>query len=120
VRFYVDGLGMKLIDVFQIESRRLTAHFLGFEEGQQDGFLELAHYWDAEAPYTHGTGYGHVSVGAPDFFAAFERLKAMGAEVLSEPMRIFPGGPLLAMVKDPDGYAVEIVQARRDAGEEAR
>jgi lactoylglutathione lyase len=118
IRFYVEGLGMKLVDVFEIPERRLTAHFLGFEEGQQDGFLELAWYWDAEAAYTHGSGYGHVSVGAPDFDATFARLKAFGAEVLAEPFRIFPGGPRLAMVKDPDGYAVEIVQARRAQAEE--
>ncbi len=111
--FYTDGLGMKLVHTYEIESRGITAFFLSYDENATDGFLELAHYWKAEGPYSHGTGYGHIAVGVPDFKATFEKLEAMGAEVIARPYILFPGGPHLAMVKDRDGYAVEIIQARR-------
>jgi lactoylglutathione lyase len=114
LRFYVDVFGMKVVDVVEIETTRLTAYFLGSNENQTDGFLELAHFWDAAEPYSHGTGFGHVSIGAPDFAATLTALEALGTEFLVRPMIMFPGGPQLALVKDPDGYTVEFIQARRD------
>lgn len=112
LRFYVDGLGMKLVHRFDLEAKRLTALFLSFDETSVDGFLELAHYWDTATPFSHGTGYGHIAVGAPDLEGALARLEAMGAEVAMRPYKLFETGPTLAMVKDPDGYVVELVQSR--------
>jgi lactoylglutathione lyase len=114
LHFYVDGLGMKLVHRYEIESKRLTAFFLSFDENSTDGFLELAHYWDADAPYSHGSGYGHIAVGVPDFYEAVAKLEAMGTEIVARPYILFAGGPKLAMVKDPDGYLVELIQAKRD------
>ncbi len=113
MRFYIDGLGMKLVHRFELESKRMTAYFFSFDENSVDGLLELAHAWDADQPYSHGNGYGHIAVGSPDFDASFAKLEAMGAEVVKCPYKLFESGPKLAMVKDPDGYVIELVQARR-------
>jgi lactoylglutathione lyase len=114
LRFYVEGLGMTLVYTFDIEQKRLTGYFLSFDANSTDGFLELAHYWDVGADYSHGSGYGHIAVGAPDLHGLIAKLAAMGVEVVKEPYILFPGGPQLAMVRDPDGYMVELIQARRD------
>jgi lactoylglutathione lyase len=116
LEFYVDLIGMKLIDVFEVEANRLTAYFLAFDETQVDGFLELAYVEGADTPYSHGTGYGHVSIGAPDFASLVAKLEATGVEFVVKPMRLFPGGPQLTLVKDPDGYVVEFIQGHRDHG----
>jgi lactoylglutathione lyase len=107
LRFYVDGLGMKMLDRIDIEARRATALFIGYTP---DVCLELVNAWDAASPYSHGNGYGHIAVGVPDLAGIFTKLKAMGVEVIQRPMAIVEGGPLCSFVRDPDGYAVELVQ----------
>ncbi len=115
LRFYVDGLGMKVIDRIEIPERRAAATFLGFGGFSEGATLELASYLDgAGESYSHGTGYGHVAIGVLDIRTAMAKLEAAGAEVTLRPKRFFSGGPLVSFVKDPDGYSVELVQTRRD------
>jgi lactoylglutathione lyase len=114
LRFYIDGLGMKQLgDRFDVPVRRVTAVFIGFEDYAAGGCLELVHYWDSEGPYTHGTGYGHISIGVPDVEAMLVRLEAMGAEVTLRPAVLIAGGPKVAFLKDLDGYSVELLQTNR-------
>lgn len=114
VRFYVDGLGMKQLgDRFDIETRRVTGVFLGFEDYAAGGCVELVQNWDAAGPYSHGTGYGHISIGVPDIAAMVAKLEAMGREVTLRPTVLIAGGPRVAFVKDPDGYSLELIQTRR-------
>jgi lactoylglutathione lyase len=114
LRFYVDGIGMKqLSERFDVAARKVTAVYLGFEDYAAGGCLELVRRWDVETPYTHGTGYGHISIGVPDVEAMLSRLVAMGAEVTLPPTRLMPGGPSVAFLKDPEGYSIELIQTRR-------
>ena len=114
LRFYMDGLGMKqLSERFDVEARRVTAVYLGFEDYAAGGCLELVRRWDVDVPYTHGTGYGHISIGVPDVEPMLARLVAMGAEVTLPPTRLKPGAPYVAFLNDPEGYAIELIQTRR-------
>jgi lactoylglutathione lyase len=110
IRFYADGLGMKVLQRVDIEVKRATGMFLGYGADEPGRKLEFTSYWDAEAPYTHGSGYGHVAVGARDVMGTLARLEAMGVEVTERPAVLFAGAPLRAFVKDPDGYAVELIE----------
>jgi lactoylglutathione lyase len=110
LRFYVDILGMKVFDKIEITERRATAMFVGFEGLEAGACLELIHPWDSKGAFTPGTGYGHVSVGVPDLLATFAKLESVGTEVIQSPGVVTEGAPFCAFVKDPDGYAVEIVQ----------
>lgn len=114
LRFYREGLGMHMLDRHDIEQGRFSIIFLSFA-GYRDGpaAIELTYNWDRDEPYTHGSGYGHVAVGVPDIEAAFARLVAHGGEPATAPKRMMPGTPRLAFVKDPDGYAVELIETRR-------
>lgn len=114
LRFYIDGLGMKKLDEpFDVPVRRVTAIFIGFESYAAGGCLELVNYWDAEGPYSHGSGYGHISIGVPDIDAMVARIEAMGAQFTLRPTVLLEGGPQVAFFKDPDGYMVELVQTRQ-------
>ena len=112
--FYTGALGMAEIERIEVPDRGATALFLGYEGADRGALLELVHYSGADG-YAHGTGYGHVAIGADDVDAAFGRAAAMGAEVMLEPGVIAPGGPRCAFIRDPDGYAIELVQTRRAA-----
>lgn len=113
IRFYVNGFGMKVLGRFEVETRRSTGVFLGFGDYDAGGVLELASKWDHEGPYSHGSGYGHISIGVPDMTATVAKLESMGAEITVRPKPLIPGGPAVAFVKDPDGYEIELIQTRR-------
>ncbi len=112
LRFYVDTLGMKVLDKFDIESRRVTALFVGFDGYRESALLEITQKWDIQE-YTHGTGYGHVAIGIPDLPATVEKIREAGFEVTEEPKVLMTGGPMVAFVKDPDGFAVELIQIQK-------
>jgi lactoylglutathione lyase len=114
IRFYTEGLGMKVLGRFDVEVRRSTGVFLGFGDYDTGGVLELVDKWDERGPYTHGTGYGHVAIGVPDIGATVARLAALGAAIIAPPKVLIRGGPAVAFVRDPDGYEIELIQTRRD------
>ncbi len=115
LRFYTEGLGMKPMgDRFDVPVRRVTAIYIGFEDYAAGGCVELVKRWDDVGPYTHGTGYGHFAIGVPDIEATIARLEALGAEVTLRPTVLLAGAPAVAFVKDLDGYAVELIQTKRN------
>jgi lactoylglutathione lyase len=115
--FYVDLLGMKKLgEPFDVPSRRTTGLFIGFDSYAAGGCLELVRAWDAQGPYTHGTGYGHISIGVPDMDELVARLDAAGVEFTLRPAPLLAGGPKVAFIKDPDGYAIELIQTQAQTG----
>jgi lactoylglutathione lyase len=115
LRFYVDGLEMSALDRFDIPLRRVTAQFIGFDGYDGGGCLELVCPWDADGPFTHGTGYGHISIGVPDMPGTIARLEAAGVVITTPPTVLLPGGPHVAFVSDPDGYSIELIETRAKA-----
>jgi lactoylglutathione lyase len=114
LRFYCEGLGMSVLARHDIEKGRFSIVFLSYA-GFRDGpaALELTHNWDRQEDYTHGSGYGHVAIGVPDVAATYERLARFGGMQATAPKALLANAPLLAFVKDPDGYAIELIQTRR-------
>jgi lactoylglutathione lyase len=110
LRFYIDGFGMKVLGRFDVPSRRASAAYIGYASYDDGGLLELVHKWDDE---TVVPGSFHVAIGVPDMPAALSRLEAAGATVEMAPAILVPGGPMVAFIRDPDGYSVELIQTRR-------
>ncbi|KFG90936.1 Lactoylglutathione lyase [Sphingobium herbicidovorans NBRC 16415] len=112
--FYRDGLGMTLLDRYDVEQGRFSILFLSFA-GYRDGpaAVELTYNWDADIDYTHGSGFGHIAIGVPDVTKMYTRLADYGGTQITAPKTLFAGGPQLAFVKDPDGYPIELIQIRR-------
>lgn len=109
VEFYNVALGMTIADRYPFDGFTLT-----YLRNQNNDFeIELTINEGREEPYTHGTGYGHVAIGAPDVVGTVAKLAAMGAEVLTPPTVLIPGGPHVAFVKDFSGYTVELIQTSR-------
>jgi lactoylglutathione lyase len=84
--------------------------FLGIP-GREQPELELTYNYDTPSGgYEIGTGYGHIAVTVDDLEATLERLRAKGIEPEKPPYRVREGGSLLAFVRDPDGYRVELIE----------
>lgn len=112
--FYEQGLGMKVLNRYDFETGRFSIVFLAYEGYDQGGAIELTCNWDQADEYSHGSGYGHISVGVPDIQDMVQRLERHGGTVTVNPKPQAPGAPLLAFVKDPDGYSIELIQTCRN------
>ncbi|KAK1387342.1 hypothetical protein POM88_015520 [Heracleum sosnowskyi] len=60
--------------------------------------------------YDIGTGFGHFAIATSDVYKFVENARAKGGNVSREPGPVKGGSSKIAFVKDPDGYAFEIIQ----------
>lgn len=108
--FYTRVLGMKLLRKSDYPGGRFTNAFVGYG-GDGQAALELTHNWDQEEPYERGTAWGHIALRVADIYAAAERMKSHGVEFTKEPSPMKHGTRVIAFIKDPDGYSIELVGA---------
>jgi lactoylglutathione lyase len=109
LKFYTDILGMFVKSRQDYESGRFTLVFVAYESNP-DVAIELTHNWDQTEPYTHGSGFGHIALNAPDIYSICDAIKQAGGTVTREPGPMAHGTTHIAFVKDPDGYLIELVQ----------
>jgi lactoylglutathione lyase len=60
--------------------------------------------------YELGTAYGHIAITTDDIHGTLARLAEQGIEPEKPPYSVREGGSLLAFVRDPDGYRVELIE----------
>ena len=106
--FYIRILGMKILRQNEYPEGRFTNTFVGYH-GEDDGTnLELTYNWDQSEPYDRGNAWGHIALKVSDVYAASEYLKGEGVEFTKEPSPMKNGTRILAFIKDPDGYPIEL------------
>lgn len=103
IRFYRDGLGLKLLRTKEVPEGRFTLYFLG--ETEDGPMIELTHNWDTR-PYQNGDQFGHLAFACENIYAACEHLQSMGVEILRPPR-----DGRMAFVKDPNGISIELLQS---------
>jgi lactoylglutathione lyase len=111
-RAFYEALGFTFdreMDIVRNGEKEATNYF--FSVGDQPAVLELTFNHDGRA-YDLGTGYGHIALAVDDMAETLASLKAQGIEPEREPYRLREGGSLLCFVQDPDGYRVELIEAR--------
>jgi lactoylglutathione lyase len=74
--------------------------------------FELICRQDGTCPQ-EGGAYRHAAVRSADFDGALERLAALGYRPEEAPVRVEEGGPRICSIEDPDGYGIELIEARR-------
>ena len=107
--FYTDVLGMRLLRRKDDPDGRFTLAFVGYQDEDEGAVLELTHNWDTPS-YDLGNGYGHVAIEVDDAYAACEKIKAKGGNVVREAGPMMHGHTVIAFVEDPDGYKIELIQ----------
>lgn len=107
VDFYTKKLGMTLFSQKDYPGGKFTLAFVGYEK---DGYnIELTHNWDQNESYDLGNGFGHIALGVEDIYGLCDSLKAQGVQVTREPGPMKHGTTVIAFIKDPDGYMVELI-----------
>jgi len=114
LRFYCDGLGMRLLRRKDYPGGRFTLAFVGYGDEADTAVLELTHNWPTPEglarDYQLGTAFGHVAIGVDDIRATCDALRARGVRITREPGPMQHGTTVIAFVEDPDGYKVELIE----------
>jgi lactoylglutathione lyase len=111
LKFYCDGLGMKLLRKNDFPSGEFTLAFVGYGDEKESAVIELTWNWGT-SKYEIGTAYGHVALGVADIYATCADLKQKGVKVVREPGPMKHGTTPIAFIEDPNGYKIELVQQK--------
>ncbi len=112
IQFYCDVMGMKLLRRKDYPEGKFTLAFVGYGAETDHTVLELTHNWDTDQ-YDLGNAYGHIAIEVEDVYAACDAIKAKGGNIVREAGPMKGGNSILAFVKDPDGYMVELLSPDR-------
>jgi len=110
IDFYTRLMGMKLIRKNDYPGGKFSLAFVGYDDESSGAVIELTHNWDQAEDYDLGNGFGHLAIAVSDAYAACDRLAAAGASVPRPAGPMKGGTTVIAFVKDPDGYMIELVQ----------
>ena len=104
--FYTRGLGLQEKGKYDLGHMH---EVLVGAEGSAVSILLIKHTARTEAPDI-GTGYEKLVLVCEDVASAYERAMAEGATSELEPRTIEAMSLTVAMVRDPDGYLIELVK----------
>jgi len=76
--------------------------------GEDQSRLELTYNHGVDS-YELGTGYNHIALTVDDLDGTLENLAGKGIEPEKPPYSVREGGSLIAFVRDPDGYRIELI-----------
>lgn len=108
LRFYSEQLGM-------VQRRRLrpstalTEVLLDSGDPAQPGLM-LIHDAARTSPYLAGDAFSRLILYVDDLPGLLPRLKAEGLEILREPTVVEVLNICIMLVRDPDGYVLELIE----------
>jgi len=108
IAFYCTHLGMELKRRADYPGGQFTLAFVGYA-GEDSHEIELTHNWDGR-DYEIGTAFGHVAIAVPDIHSVCDRLRTAGVAIMREPGPMKHGTTVIAFVRDPTGYAIELIE----------
>ncbi len=111
IKFYTELMGMKLLRQADNEEYKYTLAFVGYGDEKDHTVLELTYNW-GKSEYDMGEAYGHIAIGVEDIYGLCEQLEAKGADVYRKPGPVKGGKTVIAFVRDPDGYAIELIERK--------
>ena len=109
IRFYTEGLGMKLLRTTDRPEQKYSLAFVGYDDESRSAVLELTYNYGVER-YDLGSAYGHVAIGVADAKQACGQARRYGGKVTREPGPVKGGTTVIAFVEDPDGYKIEFIE----------
>lgn len=113
IAFYTQLLGMKELRRNEYPDGKFTLAFVGYDDESHASVLELTYNWDTDH-YDLGNAFGHIAIEVDDIHQTVADIKSKNGVVSREPapMKFGANGPVIAFVKDPDGYTIELIQKK--------
>tara|TARA_R110002126_G_scaffold15664_12_gene63943 strand:- start:1136 stop:1519 length:384 start_codon:yes stop_codon:yes gene_type:complete len=111
IAFYTEVLGMKLLRQSDNTEYKYTLAFVGYGDESEHTVLELTYNWDTDS-YDLGNAYGHIALEVDNVYDACDKIRAKGGVISREPGPVKGGTTEIAFVRDPDNYAIELIQKK--------
>lgn len=111
IKFYTEIMGMQLLRQKDYPDGKFTLAFVGYGDEKDNTAIELTHNWDTKS-YEMGNGFGHLAIEVDDVYAACEKIKQQGGNIIREAGPMNAGTTIIAFVKDPDGYEIELLNKK--------
>lgn len=111
IAFYTEVLGMKLLRQSENPEYKYTLAFVGYGDESSNAVLELTYNWGVES-YDLGSAFGHIALEVENVYEACEKIRAKGGVISREPGPVKGGTTEIAFVRDPDNYAIELIQKK--------
>jgi len=111
IDFYTRVMGMRLLRCKDYPGGKFTLAFVGYGDEEDTAVIELTHNWDTSS-YEPGNAFGHIAIGTDDIYALCNNISADGGIISREPGPMKHGKTVIAFVRDPDGYAIELIEKR--------
>ena len=112
IAFYTEVLGMKLLRQSQNTEYKYTLAFVGYGDESEHTVLELTYNWGTDS-YDLGNAYGHIALEVDNVYDACDKIRAKGGVISREPGPVKGGTTEIAFVRDPDNYAIELIQKKQ-------
>ena len=106
IAFY-EALGLEKRRELPIRDEAMN-YFLGVP-GKEQPELELTYNFGVDSNEL-GTAYGHVALTIDSMEETLAALAEKGIEPERVPYSVREGGSLLCLVRDPDGYRIELIE----------
>ncbi|WP_192484981.1 MULTISPECIES: lactoylglutathione lyase [Cysteiniphilum] len=112
INFYQNIFGMNLLKKMDNEAYRYTLAFMGYgNDINAITAIELTYNWDTNN-YDHGNAFGHLCIEVEDVYQSCEEIKKQGGVVTREAGPVKGGTSVIAFVKDPNGYQIELINKK--------
>ena len=109
--FYTEVMGMKLLRRKDYPEGKFTLAFVGYGDESEQAVIELTYNWGVDS-YEMGNAYGHIALEVDDVYEACEQIRQRGGNITREAGPMKAGTTVIAFVRDPDGYPVELIGAK--------
>ena len=80
-------------------------------EEHDTAVLELTYNWGVDN-YDLGTAFGHIALEVDNIYEACDKIRAKGGVISREPGPVKGGATNIAFVRDPDNYAIELIEKK--------
>ena len=112
IQFYQEIFKMNLLNKMDNEAYRYSLAFLGYgDDVKQTCAIELTYNWDTNQ-YDHGNAFGHLCIEVDDVYQACDDIAQKGGIVARPAGPVKGGTSIIAFVKDPNGYQIELIQKK--------
>ena len=111
IAFYTEVLGMKLLRQSENTEYKYTLAFVGYGNESENTVLELTYNWGTDS-YDLGNAFGHIALEVDNVYDACDKIRAKGGVISREPGPVKGGTTEIAFVRDPDNYAIELIQKK--------
>lgn len=111
ISFYTEVLGMQLLRTSDNPEYQYTLAFVGYGDEASGAVLELTYNYGVSS-YDNGNGFGHIALEVDNVYTACDLIRARGGVISREPGPVKGGTTEIAFVRDPDNYAIELIQKK--------